>query len=233
MKVWWIFLLALLLNLGAFARSHAQFSWKPKPYPECKSFAVTDFQVLVRLTAPPYEQGRFYHFDTLETSWTRSLRGKLSFISDLGLMWNLNKRYAVGFSHILVGNFGSDEDGFYGGFKLRLRKWLTEKSSMEVSPGILLWGNNIGGLFKRPGWAASLDYRWKESMGVSLHAEYLRGNEWDYTGGESGEKGYADSDLGIYLGARTGSVPGLIANAAGLAGLGAVILFFVLFFPAD
>ncbi|RMG27715.1 MAG: hypothetical protein D6732_19870 [Methanobacteriota archaeon] len=30
-----------ILLLGMLTKTHAQFSWKPKPYPECRSFAVT------------------------------------------------------------------------------------------------------------------------------------------------------------------------------------------------
>ena len=217
----------LLLILGNFTQSEAQFSWKAKRYPECRSFAVTDFQALIRLSPTPYQELRFFRYDTLEAVERHSLKGKVSLISDLGLMRNLNTHYAIGLSHIMAVNFGG-EDGFYGGFKLRLRRWLNKKSSIEVSPGLLIWGRNIGGMFERPGLAGSIDFRWREAMGISLYVEYLQAKNWDSTGGEFGSTERTDNDLGVYFGGRFGSIPGLIANGAGLASLGVAILIFLI-----
>ncbi|RMG61378.1 MAG: hypothetical protein D6715_13715 [Calditrichaeota bacterium] len=228
MSTFYKYLIVFILLFATLTKTHAQFSWKPKPYPRSRSFLVTDFQTLVRVNAPPHQRWQFFHFDTLEHVWTESLRGKLSLISDLGVMLNLNPHYAMGLSHILVANFGGDQDGLYGGLKVRFRRWLNQKNAIEFSPGLLMWGNTIGGTFKSPGLAASIDYRWQEILGVSVYVEYLLGQDWQDSAGQFGSSARTDNDLGVYVGARSGAIPGLIANAAGFAALGAIAVIFAI-----
>ncbi len=220
-------LFVLLLLLGVYTEGSAQFSWKPKPYPECRSFLVTDFGTVIRLTSTPYQVTRYFRSDTLEGVNERSLRGPVLLISDVGLMFNLNPRYAVGISHSMVADFGSDESGLYGGFKLRFRRWLNNKSSVEFTPGLLFWGHPAAGF------TGGIDYRWREILGISLQFEYILWYNWDDTGGESGSTRHTRNYLGAYLGAKTGSLPGLLANAAGAVSIAVAFLILLAAFGAD
>lgn len=81
--------------LVTYTEGNAQFSWKPKPYPECKSFAVTEFGILARLSDPAEGRTLFYDTEGLYYVDRYRLSGRFSLFWDFGIMWNLDRHNAT------------------------------------------------------------------------------------------------------------------------------------------
>ncbi len=173
----------------------ARFSWKPKPYPRCRSFLVTDLGYFLRLTPLP------------RTVTDAEEKARNYVVSNIGYMQNINRRYAIGFSNFLATYLGQ-EYGVNWGVKLGFRKWLNERSSVDLSPGIILWHYSDDRNWKTPGFTGSIDLKWRQALGISLIAEYV-----------PSRAPMLENDLGIYLGVELGSLPGLIATGVGAAGM--------------
>jgi hypothetical protein len=132
-------------------------------------------------------------------------------------MKNLSSRYALGASNFV--GFGDDSE-LRGGLKLRVRKWLSNGTRIDVSPGILLWDSMWR--FSRPGFTGSVDLKFEEWFALSTIFEYRRAREEMYA-----------HDTGIYIGVKSRSYPGLIGH--GVAGLaaGVVGLMILLFYESN
>ena len=97
------------------ATVQAQFTFKPQPLPNSRVFLLSESGYNCRINS--------YAKDT----FTEKSRHYLK--SALGLMTNLNPHYALGCNLFM----GVDEEGDYrGGFKLRVRRWLTEHTSANL-----------------------------------------------------------------------------------------------------
>ncbi|MCI0695967.1 hypothetical protein L0337_28705 [candidate division KSB1 bacterium] len=219
MKHFISFIATVALLEGALAPSQAQFRWNPKPLPTCRTFPITEFGLNYRVSSQPvFEKITFRDGSITDHSAYRPDQ-QLYITSDLGFMRNLSPCYALGASNFV--GFG-DDSNLRGGLKLRMRRWFTNGTRLDVSPGILLWDSNWQ--FSRPGFTGNMDLKFKEWFALSLLVEYRRAR---------GEVPPFDNyryvtktahDIVIYIGMKAGSYAGLIGHGvagvvAGVAGL--------------
>lgn len=178
-----------LLNSSSIAQS--ALSLKPHPLPTCRSFLVTEFGYDFRVNS--FAENSF------------NLRRRHYFTSDLGLMVNLNSHYALGASHFIGMDNGGENRG---GFKFTIRRWLNEKSSIDFSPGFLLWDTRAA--TEHYAFVSSLDLNIRDWFALTTHLEFVPTR---FQGG---------TDRAYYFGLKTGSYPGLILN--GVATTAAVVV---------
>ncbi len=171
-----------LFSLGLAPDLEAQFSWKPRPLPAARTFLVTEIGYAYRVN------------DYAENTFNLQRRHYLT--SEIGFMANTSESFAIGATNFI----GADEGGnFRWGVKLRLRRWLTSNSSIEVAPGLLFAdsrGNKKG-----------LAFMGNASLSVTEWFALVGQVEVVPTGFAGG------TDHAVYLGARTGSTAGLVLNA--------------------
>jgi hypothetical protein len=153
------------------------FSFSPRPLPECRYFLISEFGVAYRCDKPPKAEADV---------WT-------TFLAEVGFMRNVNLRSAVGCA--FFGEGGGD--GSRAGIRGRYRLWLTprgkrpSRSSLDITPGIILWGSrkyacpplsgpddpdlpNTRIFYARyPGVATSVALNLREWLGILFHAEYI------------------------------------------------------------
>jgi hypothetical protein len=130
--------------------------------------------------------------------------------TDLGVMRNVSRHVAVG------GTFyaGGDEDRVRVGPKARVRYWLSREVSIELAPGLLVWGaEEWHGETRFPGFVgeASLsieDLVLLTAQMESVHIEDVHGAE--------------DQDTSVYLGGKIGGVPALVGLFVGLLAIAAI-----------
>ena len=120
-------------------------------------------------------------------------------------MVNLNSRYALGASHFIGMDNGAENRG---GLKFTIRRWFNEKSSVDLSPGFLLWDTRAA--TKRFAFVSSLDVNITDWFAMTAQLEFVPTR---FQGG---------TDRASYVGLKTGSHPGLILN--GVATTAAVIV---------
>lgn len=219
------FIATVTLLEGALALSPAQFRWNPKPLPACRTFPITEIGLNYRVSSNPAFETVTFRDGSITDHYAYRLDQQLYITSDLGFMRNLSPRYALGASNFV--GFGDDSE-FRGGLKLRVRRWFTNGTRIDVSPGILLWDSSWR--FSRPGFTGNIDLKFKEWFALSLLVEYRRA---------PGEVQASDNyryvtktvhDTGIYIGVKSGSYAGLIGHGvaglvAGVAGL-MILLFY-------
>jgi len=100
----------------------AQFSLRPQPLPQSRTFLLTEIGYSYRINS--YDEDTF------------NLKRRHYFTSALGLMTNVNRDYALG-GNLFI---GMDEGGeFRAGLKVRVRRWLRRSTSIDFSPGLLFW----------------------------------------------------------------------------------------------
>ncbi len=211
----------------------AQFCWKPTP--ECKTFPITEIGISYLLTSPPETNIRYFTGDTLLRQEIQVFRKQGLYItSNLGLMKKISDSFGVGVLHTL--GLGREWE-LRSALRIRMRKWLGTSSSIDLSPGLILW--DTSGNFKMPGFAAELDFKIEEWFALTFGVEYVRGltekriymepREFDNPEGpwrEVKEIQKHQNDLAFYLGAKSGSYPGLAGNiAAAVAGLVMLMAF--------
>jgi hypothetical protein len=189
----------------------------PKPLPASRAFAMAEVGVSYRIlgslptskiisrreTKDGIKQSEFYR--PIDRSWYMT--------SDAGFMVNINRRYAVGATHFLgVINV----EHVRNGVKMRLRRWLGETSSIDISAGGIFWTTEA--VSTTPVFTGGIDVRLKEWLALTGIYEYTPPprNINRYYDRNEYEEGSA-----FYLGLKSGSYPGLIANA------GAVIFGFI------
>jgi hypothetical protein len=166
--------------------------WRGKP--ECGSFVITEMGALYRLDDYPFQgdPSRIY----------------LTF--DAGFMKNLSKRHAVG----LTGYALAGGDISRLGIRPRYRRWLSHNSSVDISPGILVSGEDPGIDYDPPGFVFGVSMNEGDLVALTLETEYARYREYVDTG-VTGNTTYQDrSDWTIRGGAKLGSALGLAGTAA-------------------
>lgn len=193
------------------------FSFAPRPLRECRYFLITEFGVVYRVDHPPKAEA---------SVWTTVL-------AELGVMRNVTPLSAVGAAFYGEGGGDGSRVGIRGRYRLWLKPHGTgpSRSSLEFSPGILLWGSReyanppLSGPgdpdlpktrilnARYPGYAASVALNWREWLGLVFLAEYMPLNQ-------VGPPPLSESaprrthDTAWYFGFRTGSYSGPIAWAA-------------------
>jgi hypothetical protein len=167
----------------------AGLCFKGRPMPWCRSFLVTELGFRYQLNAPEgvYPQGL-----TLEAGWMR----------------NLSQSLALGATAFATGQ-GGGEGGdalFSVGLKPRVRRWLGDRLSVEVSAGLAF---PIGGEYGSPGITGDVGLNVGDVLQLTGSFETLRFP----LGG---------ADVAWYFGGKAGSYAGVVATVA-LVALGAAV----------
>ena len=97
-----------------------KFSFKPKPFPECSSFLITEFGLSYGLDKPSDEA------NLQLLTW------------ELGYMVNRDEHSAIGGTFFIA--VEPDGDASWLGLKARYRYWLSGNRSLDIAPGILITG---------------------------------------------------------------------------------------------
>jgi len=171
-------------------------TWRGRPLAETRSFMITEFGVLTRIDDYPYVGGD----------------SRIAFSFDLGWMRNISERGAVGFSgYALV----SDPTTRMG-IRARYRRWLSRKTSIDISPGVLLGGEDSGIEYDPPGFVLGATLNAGDLVALTVDAEYARNLDLVHdTPPFQWEK---RTDVAWRAGAKLGSGLGLLGTA-GLFGL--------------
>lgn len=136
----------LIVLMGLSPVLNAQIKFRGSPAPECQSFFIV-------------EGGAFYETGDREFGAN----------SDIGVMFNLSRRSALGGS--IFHQLAADVSGV--GVKLRYRYWLNSSFSLDIAPGILLLGEWA------PAITGQVSLNYKDLIGVfvqidSQHSPYIR-----------------------------------------------------------
>lgn len=193
----------------------ASLCFKARPRPWCKSFLLTEANFYYRLyptidfEAAVTGHGGFGSRNTgpsVDTPWYLS--------ADIGWMWNLSTRSAVGGSIFAGYEFGWEN--YQYGLRGRYRWWLGSGSSLGASAGVVY--GSYAGIGKDPGFTGRLT--------LSLWDTLLLSAALDYVPVYVTEDGryYSDEPTGygerFYVGASSGSRLGIVSYAvAGLLAL--------------
>lgn len=195
-KVKLALLISLLLSTSALA--NAQFSLKPKPLPDCKTFLISEVGVFYRITSAP--EGLMKYSDYL--------------VSNMGLMVNLNKNYSLGATtYVSMKNLG--DPMFSVGLKAKGRRWLDSNKSINLAGGIILY--NESRPYKSPAFSGDIGFNINDLFIIEVLMEVIPYDFYRYEYSELEGKmvrtiRFKGSDLGIYTGIKTGSLPGLAVN---------------------
>ncbi len=155
--------------------------WRGRPLPHCAAFVVTDFTYLKRLGAPPTED-------------------VMAVTGELGVMANTGPRTAWGAT--VVKSLGTDRS--YVAIRPRYRRWLNDETSVDLSPGILLWGDHDRFRPRFPSFTAHATLDRGDIVGATLGVEAIRG-------------GPGGAEVTWYGGLRFGSYLGPVAAGLFLA----------------
>jgi len=128
-------------------------TWRGRPLAETRSFMITEFGVLARIDDYPYFGG--------------DSRTALSF--DLGWMKNISESGAVGFSGYALVSDPTTRLGIRG----RYRRWLSRKTSIDISPGILLGGEDTDIEYDPPGFVLGATLN-SGLVALTVDAEYAK-----------------------------------------------------------
>ena len=197
------------------------------PLRERHIFPITEVGVNYRLSPSPTRTHIQIHGDKTYIN-TNDYNSTVYMTSDLGLMKNMSSRYSFGASHFL--GFSLSEGEFRGGLRFRARRWLSGHSSIDLSPGLLLWETSED--FKFPGFTGSLDFKIEEWIALTLTFEFLRAKYDERTSYSNRYITKYENDVAVYFGIKSGSKGGLIATIAA-AGTSLIFLFLYLFYSGD
>ncbi len=211
----------VLVILNSSALAQTEFSFSPQPLPGCRAFAVTELGLGYRLTPLPRTKHITVYTDETGTDTSTSYEpahgSRLLVTADFGMMWNLNENYALGGSCFL-----SLSPRFRSGARLRIRRWLSARSSLDFLPGVVL--ERSSGYHSSPGFTGSIDLKIEEWLALMMTVEYFRGqrheSRWSYDQWVTHTTRESEDDIGVYLGARSGSYPGAVAAGATFAFIG-------------
>lgn len=227
MKRYWIPLGLVLAAMMPGARTSADPCLTARPSPQCRTCFVTEFGYDFKVTSPLQRESFTSIGDSITSAFADPISGRHLLSSDLGVMYNINADYAVGFTHFIGWDAGHT---LFGGVKLRGRKWLNEKSSIDLSGGALLWSVE-GQSFSHPSFIGSASWNLSSWQSVDLTITSRATQPWEYS--------YVDSlggvavlhrnfsprrhELAVYLGHKLASKPGLVVNGAALLTTGVVL----------
>lgn len=177
-------------------RAHS-LCWRGKPLAGCRSFLITEMGLLLQLN------------DTRSNQYGETV--VLSF--ELGWMKNVAPREAIGFT-----GYATAGDISRLGLRGRYRRWLSRHTAIDVSPGILLSGENTASDFQAPGFVLGATANLGDLIALTLEAEWSQYR--DYGSGLTTTY-QTGSDVTFRGGAKLGSALGV----AGTAALFALILY--------
>jgi hypothetical protein len=164
--------------------------WRGKPLAECRSFLITEMGLLAQLNETTSNQ----YGDGVSLSF------------ELGWMKNVSPREAIGFS-----GYALASDVSRMGVRGRYRRWLSRRTAIDVSPGILLSGENSATNFKAPGFVLGTSANLGDLLALTLEAEWSQYRDYGDGLTTSYETG---SDVTFRGGAKLGSALGVVGTAA-------------------
>jgi hypothetical protein len=176
-----------VLPAQRLAESPTQWCYRGRPAPRCDVFLLTEFGAAMRVADNRHETGPLY-------TW------------ELGVMSNHGTKRAFG-----VGLFAQGgSDVFAAGIRPRARLWLTQWTSLDLAPGLVVTGTSPG-----PGFSGVAALNFADVAAVTTNLMVLRPRPF-----ESGQ----GARVSLFVGGRVGSAPGTVA----IGGTAALILAFVI-----
>ncbi|KPK81606.1 MAG: hypothetical protein AMS25_05485 [Gemmatimonas sp. SM23_52] len=170
---------ALVGVLTWAAPLEAQFCFRGRPARECRQFLIT------------------------EAGYARGARDGWLLMSELGFMHNLNDKNALG-GTVLAGMVSDDVQI---GLKLRYRRWLSSKLTLDASPGVILHHGN----HRAPGFTGHVGVGYGDYLGLTLLVQAI-----PLEGEDTEVRSYFGFRVGSYLG-RAASILMAIAYPVGVA----------------
>jgi hypothetical protein len=165
-------------------------------FPERRSFWITEFGYNQRFnvsTKVHQVEDQFYAHQWISTESYRP--AKRYFTWEVGRMRAMNRRSALG-AALFVGNDANDVLRF--GIKPRYRRWLNQKISLDIAPGILIRGSDpLESTF--PGVTTHVGLNFEDKFVLYGQMEMNRTEKYG-------------TDVAWYGGVKLGSSPGLIAG---------------------
>jgi hypothetical protein len=176
-------------------------TWRGYPYPETRSFLITELGVMRRLDRYPFP--------------SRTSRTAVTF--DLGWMKNVGTRHAIGFS-----GYAMPGDQTRLGIRARYRRWLSRGLSVDVSPGVILGGEDSGANYDAPGFVLGTTLNAGDLFAVMIDTELAR--YWEFAEDSPPFVTRVNhTDVTYRAGAKIGSGLGLVGSAV-LVGLVIVLV---------
>jgi hypothetical protein len=198
-----------------------------KPAPACRSCFITELGYGYKITSLLKRRT----IETVGNSVTNvnewEVGGRHYLTSELGYLYNLNAQYGLGFTHFA----GWDIDHHLrGGLKLRIRKWLNQKISLDLSGGATLWGIDDSDL-KRATFIGSASVIFSGWEAVNVQVEVLETQPFDYSyfyedGVQFRSSSPRRRNVAVYLGYKLSSKPGLAFNGLTVVAVGVVYAIF-------
>lgn len=164
----------------AAAEQPAHGCFRGRPSPPCNNFWLTEAGVAARIADnQPYESAPLF-------TW------------ELGWMHNHGMRRAFG-----IAAFGQAGDGMAAvGIRPRMRLWMNSAMSLDVAPGIALYGSDGGA----PGFSGHVGLNFGDYAAATVHVVALRPRTFDTN---------RSMRTAVFAGGRFGSVPGTVAGVGG------------------
>src|SRR5882762_3174050 len=169
---------------GTESTTHWCFRGRPKP--RCDVFWVTEFGVAAPISSNP----------------NGASRGAL-FTWELGGMVNRGTRHAFGvaaFSQAILGGTDQTGQGAAVGIRPRLRFWMSQTTSIDIAPGIVVAGSGA------PGFSGHAGLSFADYAGLSMHVVALRPDQFDVD---------RSMRVAVFAGGRLASAPGTIVGVGG------------------
>ena len=216
------------LVIGTFLYSSflfAQTCLTVKPAPACRSCFITELGYSYKITPPLKGTSIKMVGDSVVRVNEWEVTGRHYLISELGYIYNLNAKYGLGFTLFNGWDIGYN---WRGGMKLRMRKWLNQKISLDLSAGAILWSESSE--LKRPAFigGANLNCNWNV---VNVLVEVFETESFDYSYFSNGLQYRNISprrrNVGVYLGYKLSSMPGLVFNALAAVTTGVVLIMII------
>jgi hypothetical protein len=196
--------IGLVLVIGEFLSSSyvfAQPCLTAKPAPACRACFITEFGYGYKINPPLKRTFIEMAGGSVTYTYESEVTGRHYLTSELGYLYNLNAQYGLGFTHFTGWDVGHN---LRGGLKLRLRRWLNPKTSLDLSGGAFLWGIDDDEL-QRSTFIGGASVNFSEWESVNLMIEFLQTQPYDYTydyGDGIPQRSYSPQrrNVGVYLG---------------------------------
>ncbi len=176
----------------------AQFRLTPQPPDSAKVFLLADF-------------GYTYRISNTDV-WPYGGQRKHMLNSEIGAMVNIGRTTALGGNVHIAWDM---DDDMLAMAKIRLRRWVSRKSSLDLALGYDMAG---GFDFKHGSYVASIDYHPVEWFALTAQIEDRQTIE--------GQR------FPVYGGVKFSSAPGLYLNGASLLGTATIVTLFLLRGPS-
>ena len=183
-------------------RRTSSLTWRGHPYPETRSFLITELGLMYRLDRYPYSR----------------FPSRTAVTFDLGWMKNVGTRHAVGFSGYAMPSDETTRLGIRG----RYRRWLSPSLSVDISPGVILGGEDGGTNYDPPGAVLGVTLNTGDLFAVMIDTELAR--SWEFASEDPPFTTRVNhTDLTWRAGAKIGSGLGFVGSLV-LVGLVIAIL---------